>query len=250
MGSSMKEIRRSERYFPLFVSMKGKKCLVVGGGDVAYRKVQSLLPTGSRIVVVSPRVVQGLTLLEARGWIRIRKRSFQVNDLRGTLLVIGATDSVDVNRKVWSEATKKAILCNVVDQPALCNVLFPSVVRRGRLQIAISTGGASPAMARFIRRNMEADYGDEYALALEILWSLRRRVLRHKGDPERNRELFHRVTSQQFIDLCRVRDERKLDLFIRNATDQRISLAALGISLSQPDVTATESHLRRGENPT
>ena len=246
----MNEIRTSENYFPLFLSIKGKKCLVVGGGDVAYRKVQSLLPTGARIIVVSPRVVQGLTFLEAKERIRIRKRSFHVNDMRGTILVIGATDSVDVNRKVWSQATKKGILCNVVDRPALCNVIFPSVVRRGRLQIAISTGGASPAMASFIRRNMEADYGDEYALALEILWSLRRRVLRQKGDPEKNRELFHRVTSQQFIDLCRDRDERKLDLFIREATHQRISLAALGIRLSQRDVAAAESHVPRGENPT
>ncbi|PYN03727.1 MAG: siroheme synthase [Candidatus Rokuibacteriota bacterium] len=151
-------------YFPAFLDLRGRACLVVGGGLVAERKARALVECGARVTVVSPLVTTGLGALVAADRIVHRARRFRRSDLRGCALAIAATGDSIVDAAVESTGRRRRVLVNVVDRPAQCDFILPSVLRRGELQIAVSTGGRSPALARAIRRRLEGlfdpDYGD------------------------------------------------------------------------------------------
>src|SRR5882672_7196340 len=151
-------------YFPAFLDLRGRACLVVGGGLVAERKTRTLVECGARVTVVSPLVTRGLAALIAAGRVVHRARRFLRSDLRGCALAIAATGDSIVDAAVASTARRRRVLVNVVDRPERCDFILPSVLRRGALQIAVSTGGRSPALAREIRRRLESlfdsDYGD------------------------------------------------------------------------------------------
>ena len=132
------------------LSLAKRDVLVAGGGSVALRKVTGLLRAGAQVTVVAPQVCRGLARLRTR--LKIRRRAYRTSDLRNRWLVVAATGDPEVNRKIFEDASRARVFCNVVDQPALCTFQVPAVVRRGRLQIGISTDGASPALARNIRR--------------------------------------------------------------------------------------------------
>ncbi|MFQ5826028.1 MAG: bifunctional precorrin-2 dehydrogenase/sirohydrochlorin ferrochelatase [Dehalococcoidia bacterium] len=131
-------------YYPVFLNIAGRRCLVIGGGEVAERKVASLLDCGGRVTVISPRLSPGLEEKQAQGAIEALARDFQPGDLEGAFLVIAATDDPGVNDKIVREARKRGILINVVDQPGECDFIVPSTVHRGELVVAISTGGQKP----------------------------------------------------------------------------------------------------------
>ena len=151
-------------YFPAFLDLRGRVCLVVGGGLVAERKARAFVESGARVTVVSPVVTTGLAALIAADRVVHRARRFRRSDLRGCALAIAATGDSTVDAAVESTARCRRVLVNVVDRPAQCDFILPSVLRRGELQIAVSTGGRSPALAREIRRRLEGlfapDYGD------------------------------------------------------------------------------------------
>src|SRR5258706_6885843 len=151
-------------YFPAFRDLRGRAWLVVGGGLVAERKTGTLVECGARVTVVSPLVTRGLAALIAAGRVVHRARRFLRSDLRGCALAIAATGDSIVDAAVASTARRRRVLVNVVDRPERCDFILPSVLRRGELQIAVSTGGRSPALAREIRRRLEglfdSDYGD------------------------------------------------------------------------------------------
>lgn len=151
-------------------------CIVVGGGDVAARKVQSLLEVGAKVRVISPQLEDGLQRLADQGFIEHVPRQYQEGDLDGCILVIAATDSRAVNRAVSQEAESLHCLVNVVDDAELSNCTVPAVMRRGPLTISISTGGQSPALAAHMRRDLEGLIGPEYATFTEILGELREHV--------------------------------------------------------------------------
>jgi precorrin-2 dehydrogenase/sirohydrochlorin ferrochelatase len=148
------ETRR--KYYPVFLSLAGRKAVVVGGGRVAERKVLSLLDADADVTVVSPALTPRLLKEKTGGRIAHIARSYRTGDARGAFLVVAATESADVNTKVAGDATS---LVNVVDVPSLCSFIAPSIVKRGPLQLAISTGGVSPALAKSIRRELEKIYG-------------------------------------------------------------------------------------------
>jgi siroheme synthase-like protein len=154
-------------YFAAFLDLRGRRCLVVGGGAIGERKVRDLLGAGADVTVVSPALTPDLTALERRGLIVHRPRRFRRADVRGAALVIAATGVPDVDAAVATEARRRRALVNVVDRPAECDFILPSVLRRGRLQIAVSTGGTSPALAREIRKRLEGLIGPEYAGLVE-----------------------------------------------------------------------------------
>ena len=157
----------SDEYYPVFLDLHGKRCVVVGGGQVAVRKVEGLLAVGAEVTVIAPEhgaLPAGVGVL---------RRAYQPGDLAGARLVIAATNDAAVNAAVASEAEARGILVNVVDDPAQCSFILPAVVRRGALCLAISTGGASPAFARRLRAALEEQFGPEYAALLDILQSLR-----------------------------------------------------------------------------
>ncbi|MCK9503003.1 MAG: siroheme synthase CysG [Porticoccaceae bacterium] len=156
-------------YLPLFHDVRGRRCLVVGGGEIALRKVRPLLEAGGRVLIVAPQVCQALETMAEAGDIQLVRRAFHPNDLTGAVLVICATDDSRVNEDASRWCRERNIPVNVVDNPALCSVIFPSIIDRSPVQIAISTGGSAPVLARLLRGKIEslipAGFGKLAALA-------------------------------------------------------------------------------------
>lgn len=191
------------RYYPAFLDIKGKRCLVAGGGEVAERKVNSLLKCGAEVSVVSPDLTRRLKELNSKGEIKFLKGEFKEKYLKNIFLVIGATDNSNVNFKVYESANKKKILVNIVDSPELCNFIVPSVVERGALTIAISTGGKSPAMAKKLRKELEDRYGFEYAKFLNLMGNLRKRISSQIMDKKKREEIYKKLVDSDIIKLIR-----------------------------------------------
>jgi len=173
-------------YYPIFLNIGGKKCVVVGGGQVALRKVRTLLKHGASVEVISPDPCSELSQLAESGEIRVLQRSYRAGDLQDAVIAIAATNDSNTNLEVVKEARRKGVLVNVVDDAECSNFIVPSYVRRGDVTIAISTGGRSPALGRKIRTRLEKDFGDEYAsLALlidEVRAELKRQEIKVNGD--------------------------------------------------------------------
>ncbi|MBI5125542.1 MAG: bifunctional precorrin-2 dehydrogenase/sirohydrochlorin ferrochelatase [Planctomycetes bacterium] len=184
------------RYYPIYLDVKGKRCVVVGGGEVAYRKTLGLKEVGAEVVVIAPefykefRSERGVTLL---------RQKYSGECLAGAFLVIAATDDKEVNQKVWEDAQRHGLLVNVVDQPGLCNFIVPSVVNRGELQISISTGGASPALAKRIRQELEDLFGPEYSELIQLLSKLRPLVISSVKEEGKRRQVFELLSSPTML---------------------------------------------------
>lgn len=191
------------RYYPLFLDIAGRRCVVVGGGSVAERKIERLLACGARVEVVGRRLTPALAGMRGEGTILHRDADYDEAHLRDAFLVIGATDDGEINERIARDARAKGIPVNIVDDPALCNFILPSIVERGDLAIAVSTGGRSPALAKKIRREMEDRYGPEYATLLAILGELRRKVIADGRSSGENRELFEAVIASDLLDQIR-----------------------------------------------
>jgi siroheme synthase-like protein len=163
-------------YYPAFLDLRGRRCLVVGGGAVAERKVGALLDAAARVVIVSPTLTSRLRALVSAGTVEHRARSFRCHDAGGCALVVAATGEGAVDDAVAAAARRVRALVNVVDRPAACDFILPSVLRRGDLQIAVSTGGKSPALAREIRRRLEVQIDDEYGELVTRVGNARARL--------------------------------------------------------------------------
>ncbi|MFC1977077.1 bifunctional precorrin-2 dehydrogenase/sirohydrochlorin ferrochelatase [Chloroflexota bacterium] len=178
--------RELPAYYPIFLNISGRGCVVVGGGQVAFRKVKTLLEHGAVVAVVSPDLCSELNQLAKSGQIRVLQRSYRAGDLQDAVIAIAATDDSNTNLEVAKEGRKRAILVNVVDDAESSDFIAPSYVRRGDVTIAVSTAGRSPALARKIRTRLEKDFGDEYAsLALlldEVRAEVKRQGIKVNGD--------------------------------------------------------------------
>jgi precorrin-2 dehydrogenase/sirohydrochlorin ferrochelatase len=183
--------------------------VVVGGGAIAESKVESLLTSGASVMVVSPTLTENLAEQERRGLFVWKVREFQVQDMDGAFLVIAATSDEGVNGLIFSEADRRGILCNAVDQPPRCHFYFPAVVRRGALQIAISTAGLSPSLAQRLRKDFEAEFGPEYEEWLTWLGRVRTAMMERGADFETRRRVLGRIASSEVFDRLRVSRGRK-----------------------------------------
>jgi siroheme synthase-like protein len=163
-------------YYPVFINLRGRKCVVIGGGEVALRKAESLLECDARVGVISPEICYGLNKLATDGKITVTERNYEAGDLAGAFLAIAATGDEEVNRLAAAEAEQRGILVNVVDAPELCSFIVPSIVRRGYLTLAVSTGGVSPALARKIRVKLEREFGEEYGELTRLIGEVRREI--------------------------------------------------------------------------
>lgn len=195
--------------YPISLLIGGQRCLVVGGGQVARRKVQGLLECGARVVVVSPELEPGLAKIKAAGEIRHIAGEFQPSQLEGMLLVIAATDSAEVNRAVSQAAQERSLLVNVVDDPGLCNFFVPAVLRRGLVAVAVSTGGESPALSRRLRRELEQVVGPEYGELSALLGDLRQEVKAALPSEEDRRQAWNRILDSQALKLLRAGHRRQ-----------------------------------------
>src|SRR5262245_3011378 len=179
-------------FYPVYLNLKGKRVIVVGGGEVAERKVTSLLGTGASITVISPKVTSRLRSLAAENSIALETRSYAHGDCARADLVLSATDDSAVSRAVWEEATSAGILVNTADQPALCDFIMPAVVRRGDLAIAISTAGSSPALAAKLRAQISRIVGPEYGELLRLMADARSEIQQRIHSEEDRRALHYR----------------------------------------------------------
>ena len=183
--------------FPLFLKLEGRKCLVVGAGNLAQSKIRSLLDSGANVRVIAPQANAAVEEWARTGVITWEVRNFEASDLDGAVLVIAATSSSAVNGSICREAQQRNILCNAVDDPKHCDFYYGAVVRRGQFQVAISTEGQSPALAQRIRRELEAQFGPEYAGWVEELGQIRERLFASAIDPESRRRLLHELASRE-----------------------------------------------------
>jgi len=183
--------------FPIFLKLEGRRCLVVGAGTVAEQKILGLIEAEGNVQVVAPQATDLVREWTDSGVIDWQPRTFDVKDLEGKFLVIVATSARELNESIFREAQQRQILCNVVDDPPHCDFYYPSVVRRGDLQIAISTAGHSPALAQRLRRELELQFGPEYGEWLSQLGDVRQKLFAADIDPEERRRLLHRLASRE-----------------------------------------------------
>ena len=165
-------------YYPIMLDIKDKRCVIIGGGQVALRKAQSLLDCGAAVEIISPALCPGLEELVANGSLKAALRPYRRGDLKGAALVVAAADDGEVNKGVSEEAAGSGIPVNVVDVPALSSFIVPSSLRRGDLTVAVSTGGRSPALARRIRAELEQSIGEEYSLLASLAAEVRSELKR------------------------------------------------------------------------
>ena len=182
--------------FPIFLKLESRPCLVVGAGVVAEGKIQGLLAEHASVKVVAPEATAQIRQWTSAGAIEWHQREFESPDLEGKFLVIVATSSRDVNTRVYTEAHAKGILCNAVDDPPNCDFYYGAVVRRGDLQIAISTGGHSPALAQRIRQELEQHFGPEYASWVAELGKQREELAASDLDPDVRKRILHELASR------------------------------------------------------
>ncbi len=187
-------------YYPMMVDLTGRRCLVVGGGRVAERKIGLLIECGATVEVVSPTATQKIVEWASREAIRLARRPVRPTDLAHAFVVFVATDDAQVNQKVAEDVRRAGGLVNVADAPAACNFLVPAVVRHGELTIAISTGGGSPALAKRLRQRLEATIGPEYNAFLAALRELRAQAQRTISDPVERQAIYRRAVDSDLFD--------------------------------------------------
>ena len=186
--------------FPMFMKLAGRQCLVVGAGKIGEPKIAGLLETGARVRVVALDASPAVREWARAGQIELDLRAFSSDDLEGAFLAVVATNSRSLNERVYHEAQRRGVLCNVVDVPDLCDFFYPAVVRRGDLQIAVSTAGQSPSLAQKIRQQLEKQFGPAYATWVAELGETRKLILASDLDKERKLDLLHSLASREALE--------------------------------------------------
>jgi siroheme synthase-like protein len=204
MGAS----RQNLPFFPIMLDVSGRKCVVVGAGKIAAGKIAGLLSYGAQIVVVAPRAVREIKARAQRGELTWHSREFSSKDVKGALLAIAATNSAEVNAAVFRACRRQRVFCNSVDDPEHCDFYYPAVVRRGPLQIAISTNGYSPALASRLRKQLEKQFGREWSAWVEHLGESRREILDQNLSMETRRSQLMKLASPQGLRAFTARRER------------------------------------------
>jgi precorrin-2 dehydrogenase/sirohydrochlorin ferrochelatase len=188
--------RRTAALFPVFLKLAGRSCLVVGAGREGESKIASLLAAGAKVRVIAPQAAEAVQTWARQGRLQWIARRFENNDLDSVFLVVVATSSRELNQRVYEEAERRRVLCNVVDDPPHCDFYYPSLVRRGALQIAISTDGKSPALAQRLRRELEQQFGPEYERWIDELGRERTSLFERPMDAELRRRRLHELASR------------------------------------------------------
>ncbi|HYA15069.1 MAG TPA: bifunctional precorrin-2 dehydrogenase/sirohydrochlorin ferrochelatase [Syntrophales bacterium] len=187
------------RYYPICLDITNKRCIVVGGGEVAERKVERLLDFGARVAVIGKKLTPRLKTMKKEGRIDHIDADYDKAYIKDAFLVIGATDRDDVNAKISQDGREKGIPVNIVDDPDKCDFILPSLLQQGDLLIAISTGGKSPALAKKLREDLEKLYGPEYQTLLKVMGSLRKKLVMEGHPSDENKPLFEAVIHSDIL---------------------------------------------------
>lgn len=182
--------------FPLFVDMRGKTCIVVGGGEVAFRKVEILLRFEADLIIIAPEVSSSIKELENQGKINILRKEYSEQDIDGAFLIIAATSSSKVNESVFRDARERNIPVNIADDPEKCTFIFPSVIKRGDLTIGVSTSGTYPALSKKIRKIAEEVFTEEYSAILSLLADFRLRVRKSQLNQFQREKVLKQVVDE------------------------------------------------------
>jgi precorrin-2 dehydrogenase / sirohydrochlorin ferrochelatase len=215
------------RYYPVYLDMRGRHALVVGGGAVGSRKAQTLLRAGARVTVVSPQVTDTLRTLAAEGRLTWDRRPYCAADLDDVFLVFGAADDPELDRRIQADAQNRHVLCNFAAQPDQGHFILPSVVARGDLLVSISTCGRSPAVARRLREDLEALFGEEYAPFLELMGAVRTWLLEREHAPEEHRRLFGRLIDGGLLGLVKAGDREGIETLLRSVLGEDTDMKRL-----------------------
>jgi len=199
-------------YYPIFLNLAGRRCVVVGGGSVAERKIEALLQVGATVTVISPSLTKTLESRAEEGKIGYIMREYRAGDLAGNQLVYIATDDPEVNAAAYREGQERGVWVNVADDPLHCDFILPSVLRRGELMVAVSTGGSSPALARAIREELEVYFTDDYATLAEIVCDVRRKMKEHCLSP--SVEAWHDALDGDLRRLVREGNQREAKAYL------------------------------------
>lgn len=212
------------KFYPVSLDISDKKCVVIGGGEVAERKIMRLLECGARVVLVGKSIIPGLRAMSEEGVIEHVPCDYSEEHIEGAFLVIGATDRDDVNERIYRDSNSREILVNIVDEPARCNFIVPAIFRRKDLLIAISTGGKSPALAGRLRKSMEEKYGPEYGILLDIMGNLRKKIITRGGTPEINKKIFESILDSDILRHIRREEWDKAGKIVKDLTGENIEM--------------------------
>lgn len=199
-GQQLEPEAEPSSLFPMFVKLQGRAVLVVGAGMIGEPKINALVETGARVRVVALRASEAVRQWSRSGLVVLEERSFTPADLDGAFLAVIATADRELNQLAYTEAQKRNVLCNVVDVPEQCDFYYPAIVKRGDLQIAISTSGQSPALARHLREQLEKQFGPTYADWVAELGATRRDILNSNLSREQKRELLMSLAARPAFD--------------------------------------------------
>jgi precorrin-2 dehydrogenase/sirohydrochlorin ferrochelatase len=198
------------------LALEGRAAVVVGGGEVAARKVQDLLAAKANVTVIAPQLCDGIVALANEKRIVAHGRPYRTGDLAGAFVALAATDDEDLNARISSDAAAMNVLVNVVDRPALCTFTVPATVRRGDLTIAVATEGRCPALAGILREELEARYGREYAELVGLFGELRKRMIELGWDGGRIRETLAGIYRDGVMERIAAGDQELLDDYLRS----------------------------------
>lgn len=212
-------------YYPILVNIEGETVVVVGGGSVAQRKVETLLEYGAKVNLVSRELTPPLRRYVEEGSIGFLGREFKGSELDGAFLVIAATDDPLLNSKISKMANKKGLLINAVDQPSDCNFIVPSIIKRGDLIISVSSSGKSPALTKKIRKRLDEQFGNEYESFLILMGKLRKEALSQSQSSEENRKLFHRLVDSPILQAIGREDWNEAASILSEILETRVSPA-------------------------
>jgi len=218
------------RYYPIGLDISGRRCLVIGGGEVGERKAQRLLECGARVSVVGRDLTPALARLRKKGAIDHIPGDYEQRLLKGAFLVIGATDDRTVNERIFRDARKRGVLTNIVDDPDRCDFILPALCRQGELVITVATGGKSPALAKRLRQDLEERYGPEYEVLLKIMGEIRGRIIDRGEGSDENRKIFEAIVDSDILDRIRKADWKKVTAMVKKLAGVTIDLRSMGAS--------------------
>ena len=219
------------KYYPVFVRVAARPCLVVGGGTVAEQKVESLLKAAAQVTVISPDLTPRLAQLAAAGTIAHQQRRYTRGDVHGFLLAYAATDDDALHAEIAAEARAAGVLVNIVDRPPLCDFISPAIMERGDLVIATSTSGASPAMARRIRQDLERRFGVEYDQGLQLLARVRHTLAARSVAMAERHRILTALANSPLIDYLREERWEAVDRLLATIVGDGVSITSLGLEL-------------------